>query len=133
MYIGIDFGLKRCGIAVTDTESIIASPLQMVPSEKLLSWLKEFAAKHSIAGFVLGYPLNLDGSKTHVSDNVTLLKEVIEKEFSAIPVYLQDERYSSKRASEAIYMAGKKKDLKNKALVDTVSAAIILQDFLNSR
>ena len=81
MYIGIDFGLKRCGIAVTDTESIIASPLQMVPSEKLLSWLKEFAAKHSIAGFVLVYPLNLDGSKTHVSDNVTLLKEVIEKEF----------------------------------------------------
>jgi putative Holliday junction resolvase len=131
--IGIDFGLKRTGIAVTDSEQRIASPLCTLSSDKLMPWLVEFSSKHTVQMFVLGYPLSLNGEPTHVTENVVLLKEALEKQFKEVQVHLQDERYSSKRASNAIHLVGKKKLNKNKALLDKVSAALILRDYLNER
>jgi putative Holliday junction resolvase len=128
--LGIDFGLKRTGLALTDDLKMIASPLEMVASEKLMQRLESLVVQYKIDGIVLGYPLSLDGTFTDVTQNVLYLKEAIEKQFVNIPIYLQNEQYTSKRASQAIFLAGKKKDLKNKGLVDKISAAILLQDYL---
>jgi putative Holliday junction resolvase len=133
MLIGVDFGLKRTGVAVTDSSMIIASPLEMIPSDQIMEWIKAFHTKHSLQGIVLGFPLSVNGDYTHVTENVLLFKSALEKEIIGLPVYLQDERHSSQRASEAIHHLGKKKHGKNKGIVDKVSAAIILQDYLNER
>jgi putative Holliday junction resolvase len=131
--LGIDFVLKRTGIAVTDSLMIIASPLLMVPSEDLMTWIKAYHIKNKLTAMVLGFPLSVDGTYTHLTENVLLLKSALEKEFVDVPVYLQDERHSSQRASQAIHQLGKKKHGKDKGIVDKVSAAIILQDYLNER
>ncbi len=131
MLLAIDFGLKRCGIAVTDAEQIIASPLTMIPSEKLMSWLEQYILQNSLQGIVLGFPLSMNGEPTHITANVLLLKKALESAFTHVPIHLQDERFSSKRAAEAIHLVGKKKQGRDKGTVDKVSAAIILQDYLN--
>ena len=130
--LGIDFGLKRTGIAITDDLGILAVPHTFVMSIQLMSYLIETIPKLKIEVLVLGYPLRLDGKDTHISDNVRLLKEALEKQFPSIPVYLQDERFTSSQAMEAIHQIGKKKQHKNKGLVDKISAAIILQEYLKS-
>ena len=129
--IGIDFGLKRTGLAITDDLGLIASPLVAVPSEKLMSFLIDLIPKEKIKLIVLGYPTSLDGSDTHITENVRLFKTALEKQFS-LPVMLQDERMSSSRAMQAIHQGGKAKQKKNKGLVDTISATLILQDYMES-
>jgi putative Holliday junction resolvase len=126
----IDFGLKRCGLAISDPNRIIASPLQTIDSIQLENWLEQAIPKRQIAEIVLGYPTRLDGSDSHVTENVRLLKTVLEKKFPAIPIHLFDERFSSKMASEAIYQMGHKKKKHDKSLVDQVAAAMILQEYL---
>ena len=129
--IGIDFGLKRTGIAITDDSGIIASPLIAIASEKLMAFLIDLIPKQKIKVIVLGFPTSLDGTDTHITENVRLLKEVLEKQFN-LPVELQDERMSSSRAMQAIHQGGKAKQKKNKGLVDTISATLILQDYMES-
>ncbi|MEN9993614.1 MAG: hypothetical protein RL762_271 [Bacteroidota bacterium] len=126
----IDFGLKRCGLAISDPNRIIASPLRTIDSIQLENWLEQAIPKRQIAEIVLGYPTRLDGSDSHVTENVRLLKTVLEKKFPAIPIHLFDERFSSKMASEAIYQMGHKKKKHDKSLVDQVAAAMILQEYL---
>ena len=129
--IGIDFGLKRTGIAITDDSGIIASPLIAIASEKLMAFLIDLIPKQKIKVIVLGYPTSMDGTDTHITENVRLLKEALEKQFN-LPVELQDERMSSSRAMQAIHQGGKSKQKKNKGLVDTISATLILQDYMES-
>ena len=131
--LGIDFGLKRTGIAITDTQQRIASPHCTVASVQLMEWLISFSKAHEISAFVLGFPLAVNGDPTHITENVRLFQQALEAQFKGIPVFLQDERYSSKRASASIHMVGKKKLNKDKELLDKVSAALILQDYLKSR
>jgi putative Holliday junction resolvase len=131
--IGIDFGLKRTGIAVTDTLQLIASPLEMIPTENLMEWLRLYETSHKVAGIVIGFPISISGEDTHITQNVRWFKEDLEKELAHIPVYFQDERHSSQRAAETIHHVGKKKHGRNKGIIDKVSAAIILQDYLNER
>ncbi len=126
----IDFGLKRCGLALSDPNRIIASPLETIASIQLENWLEQAIPQRQIKEIVLGYPTRLDGSDSHVTENVRLLKTVLEKKFPAIPIHLFDERFSSKMASEAIYQMGHKKKKHDKSLVDQVAAAMILQEFL---
>jgi putative Holliday junction resolvase len=131
--IGLDFGLKRTGIAVTDTLQLIASPLEMIPTENLMDWLRLYETSHKVGGIVIGFPISLSGEDTHITQNVRWFKEDLEKVFPNIPVYFQDERHSSQRAAETIHHVGKKKHGRNKGIIDKVSAAIILQDYLNER
>ncbi|MFZ9586342.1 MAG: Holliday junction resolvase RuvX [Crocinitomicaceae bacterium] len=131
--VAIDFGLKRTGLAITDDQNIIASPLTTVESSTLMSYLTELTLRDSIATFILGFPTRLDGSDTHITQNVRLLKEALEKQFPEISVLLQDERFSSSRAMETIHLAGKKKHMKEKELVDKLAATLILQDYLDQR
>ena len=126
----IDFGLKRCGLALSDPNRIIASPLQTIESIHLENWLEQEIPKRQIEEIVLGYPTRLDGSDSHVTENVRLLKSALEKKFPVIPITLFDERFSSKMASEAIYQMGHKKKKHDKSLVDQVAAAMILQEYL---
>lgn len=130
--LAIDFGLKRTGLAITDDQAIIASPLTTIESEKLMDFLLQLNTKETIAVVVLGYPTRLDGSDTHVTENVRILKSALEKEFPEISVVFQDERFSSSRAMETIHLAGKKKQLKQKTLVDKLAATLILQDYLST-
>lgn len=131
--LAIDFGLKRTGLAITDSQQILASPLETVPSEKLMDRILALVQEESITEIVLGYPTSLDGSPTHITQNVLLLQEALIKTLGQVKVHLQNEQFSSQRAQQAIYLGGKKKQLKSKELIDKVSAAIILQDFLSLR
>lgn len=127
----IDFGLKRCGLAISDASRIIASPILTIDAQQLESWLAVEIPKRKIGEIVLGFPTRLDGSDSHITENVRLLKAVLEKQYPTIPIILFDERYSSKMASQAISMTGNKKKKQDKALIDQVAAALILQDYLS--
>lgn len=131
--IALDFGLKRTGVAITDDLSIIASPLETVESSQLSSYLSELVKKANVTTIVIGEPKRLNGSDSHITENVYFLKEVLEKQFPDLKVCLYDERFTSKLASQAILASGLKKEKrKDKALVDKVSAAILLQSYLDS-
>lgn len=131
-YLAIDFGLKRTGLAITDDSKIIASPLAAVESNKLMEYLIKQVSIQNITKIILGFPLRLDGSDSHITENVRLLKTVLEKQFPEVEVILQDERYSSSRAQQTVHFAGKKKQHKDKGLIDKLSATIILQEYLET-
>lgn len=131
--VSIDFGLKRTGLAMTDENAIIASPLCTLDSQKLMDFLLELYTKEKFSIIVLGYPTRMDGSDTHITENVRLLKGVLTKQLPDCSIEFQDERFSSSRAMEAIHLVGKKKQMKEKSLVDKLAATLILQDYLSQR
>lgn len=129
--LSIDYGGKRTGLAVTDPFKIIATGLGMVETPKLLSFLKDYLAKEEVEAIIIGMPTNWDDSATHATPLVKKFIEVLKKNFPNIPVKEVDERYTSKMASQAILQMGlKKKDRRNKGLVDEVAATIMLQEYL---
>lgn len=130
----LDFGLKRTGIALTDDLQIIASPLTTVDSAQLIPFLKTLVVKEKVELIVLGEPKRMDSSDTHITENVRMLRDVLIKEFPMIPVHMIDERFTSKMASRSMVDMGmKKKKREEKGSVDMISAAIILQSYLDSR
>jgi len=129
--LAIDFGLKRTGLAITDESNIFAFGLDTINSKDLMNRVKELVKKESISTVIVGLPKRLNDEDTHITQNVYLLKEAIEKEMPILKVELVDERYTSKMASEAMHTAGAtRKQKKQKELVDKVSATIILQSYL---
>jgi len=131
--IALDFGLKRTGIAITDEQQRIAMGLTTVESNNLISFLTVLTQKENICTIVLGYPKKMDGSPTHITQNVVFLKEVLEKQFPELKVIFYDERFTSKMAMRTIFASNlKKKQREDKKIVDKVSATIILQSFLSS-
>lgn len=131
--IAIDFGLKRTGLAITDAANIIATPLETVDSVDLMKRLKELVSEFNVETIVLGEPKNLDNSPTHVTANVHLLKEALQNEFNKILIVLHDERFTSKMALDSMIKGGAtKKQRRKKGNLDKVSAAIILQSYMES-
>ncbi len=131
--VAIDFGLKRTGIAITDENQIIASGLKTVDSKDLMTFLKELVVKDIIEAIVVGLPKRLNNEPTHITENVLLLKEALEKQFSTIQIHLLDERFTSKMAFQTMIDSGlSKKQRQNKGLIDEISATIILQSFMES-
>ena len=132
--VAIDFGQKRTGIAVTDPLQIIANSLTTVPSSEVISFLTAYSAKEKVDAFVVGYPRQMNNS---LSESVRYIDPFIEKLKKTFPdkeVFLEDERFTSKIAVQTMIMGGvKKKDRQNKALIDAISATIILQSYLESR
>jgi len=129
--VALDFGLKRTGIAITDETNIIASGLTTVESRELMEYLKGLVSTKNIGTIVLGDPKRLNLEDTHSTSNVRLLKEALEKEFPLLNIVLVDERFTSKIAMQTMHLGGlSKKQKKNKALVDEISATIILQSYL---
>ena len=130
--IGIDYGRRRTGLAASDPLGIFASALDTVDSTKLIDYLKNYAEKERIVHFVVGFPTNLDGRPAEAQADVKAFLKQLEKGFPGIPVTLEDERFTSVLAHRAMIDGGMKyKDRRNKASVDKIAAAIILQGFLD--
>ncbi len=131
--LALDYGSKRTGVAVTDELQIIASGLTTVETPELFIFLAKYLSDNDVELIVLGEPKRLDGSDTHSSEAVAQLKIKLENEFNK-PVVLIDERFTSKMAMQAMIDGGlKKKARQNKALVDQISATIILQSYMESK
>lgn len=132
--ICIDYGGKRCGLAVTDPLQIIATALTTVATKELYTYLAAYFAKEPVELILIGEPLNLDDSPTHATPLVK--KAIIElgKKFPTIPIQTVDERFSSKNAVRAMVEMGmKKKDRQDKKNVDQIAATILLQEYLTNR
>ena len=131
--LAIDFGLKRTGLAITDENKIIASGLTTVDSRDLMTFLVNLNQKEKIETIVLGEPKRLNNEPSHITANVHLFKEVLEKQFPLIPVVLIDERFTSKMAFQSMIDNGmSKKQRQNKGLIDEISATIILQSYMQT-
>ena len=129
--LAIDYGLKRTGIAVTDPLQIIATALTTVDSKDLIHFLKKYLLLETVELIIIGDPKNLDESDTDATELVKAAIKNLNKEFPSIPVTKVDERFTSKMASQAMVQMGlKKKDRRNKRIIDQVAATIILQDYL---
>jgi putative Holliday junction resolvase len=132
--LAIDFGKKRTGIAVTDELQIIASGLTTVNTVDLLSFLKEYTSKEKVELFIVGQPKQMDNSDSESEALMLPFIQKIEKLFPQIPIKRIDERFTSKMAFQTMIDSGmKKKQRRNKAMVDEISATIILQSFLYSQ
>jgi len=130
--IALDFGLKRTGVAITDEMNIIASGLTTVASENLMTFLEDLFRKEKVDTLVLGEPKRLNNEDTHITQNIRWLKEDLEKKFPVLKVVLLDERFTSKMAFQTMIDSGlNKKQRQNKALVDEISATILLQSYMS--
>ena len=130
--ICIDYGLKRTGLAVTDPMQIIAAGLTTVESPKLIAFLKDYFIKETVELILIGEPKNWDDSDTHATPLVEKCIKELQKNFPTIPIKKVDERYTSKMAVQSMVESGmKKKNRRNKALIDEIAATIMLQEYLN--
>ena len=129
--LSIDYGLKRCGIAVTDPLQIIVSGLTTVSQPELLNFVISYCSESEVEKIVIGYPLNKDGTKSQLSLEIEKLKNKIETLKPQIKVELYEERKSSQEALKIIIQSGVgKKKRTDKSLLDKMSAVVILQRYL---
>ena len=132
--IGIDYGRKRVGVAVSDPLGIFASALETVHSAKIIEYLKKYSENETVVRFVVGYPMNTDGRPSEVAKDVDVFLKQLSKAFPDVPVTLEDERFTSVLAHRAMIDGGmKKQDRMKKESVDKISAAIILQSYMDRR
>lgn len=130
--IGIDYGRKRIGVAVSDPLRIFASALETVQSAKIIEYLQKYAEQETIVRFVVGYPINMNGQPSEAAADVEVFLKQLAKHFPNIPVTLEDERFTSVLAHRAMIDGGMKaSERRDKASVDKISAAIILQSYLD--
>ena len=133
-YIGIDYGRRRTGIAASDPLGIFATALDTVDSTKLIDYLKNYASAERILAFVVGYPVNMNGRPSEAQADVDIFLRQLEKAFPEVPVHLADERFTSVLAQRVMIDGGmKKSQRREKGSVDRISAALILQDYLDRR
>ncbi|HMQ43075.1 MAG: Holliday junction resolvase RuvX [Confluentibacter sp.] len=132
--LAIDYGMKRTGLAVTDTLQIIASGLTTVTTQALLPFLKAYVAKEPVELFIVGEPKQLNNTPSESEAFIVPFLKKLEAEFPHIPIKRVDERFTSKMAFQTMIDSGlKKNQRKNKALVDEISATLILQSYLYSK
>jgi putative Holliday junction resolvase len=131
--LAIDYGTKRTGIAVTDEMQIIASGLTTVDTKELVAFLKDYIATEKVVRFVVGLPKQMDNTASESEVYIQKFLENLVKAIPDIPVVRVDERFTSKMALQTMIDSGlKKKQRKNKALIDEISATLILQSYLAS-
>ena len=131
--IGIDFGKKRIGLAQTDPNQLIASGLCTLSTPKVIEYLGDYLIHTPIDKFVVGQPKQLDGKYSAVENDILKFITELQNNFESIPVFRQDERFTSKIAFKSLVEIGaNKKTRKDKAIVDQISATLILQSFLES-
>ncbi|MBD8348884.1 MULTISPECIES: Holliday junction resolvase RuvX [unclassified Dysgonomonas] len=131
--LAIDYGTKRTGLAVTDPLRIIATGLTTVPTHTLLTYLKDYFAKEPVDYVIIGMPKQMNNE---FSENMRHIEPFVKKfcaQFPHIPIEYYDERFTSVIAQRSMIESGmKKKDRQNKAIIDEISATIILQDYMES-
>lgn len=132
--IGIDYGNKRIGLAVTDPLQIFASPLQTVKPQEFDDFIQNYLKTEKIDEFIIGYPVQMNNQPSESVKYIDPFLKKIKNKFPDIPVHLVDERFTSKLAFQTMIDGGvKQKGRRDKAMVDKISASIILQSFLDSR
>jgi putative Holliday junction resolvase len=132
--MAIDYGQKRAGLAVTDERQVIASGLATVHVGKLMDYLRDYFSREPVERLVIGEPFDMQYRPSDASRYIDPFIRQVRKQFPDIPVERMDERFTSKMAMQAMLDAGvKRKDRQRKELVDTISATILLQSFLESR
>lgn len=132
--MAFDYGTRRIGIAVTDPLQIIATALTTVHPEEIWTFLKSYLLTDQVATFIVGKPLQMDGTDSESASHVVGFVRKLKKEFPTIPVVEVDERFTSKMASSTIAQSGMKKNKRqNKGLIDTISATIILQTYMDTK
>ena len=130
-FLAIDFGEKRIGLAVTDYMQVIATKLTTVSTIDIFPFLKDYLSREEVDGFVVGNPKQMDNTPSESAKAVNLFVDALAKTFPDIDIYMVDERFTSKIASKTIAKSGlKKKKRQDKGLIDSVSAVLILQDFM---
>ncbi|MBO6250500.1 MAG: Holliday junction resolvase RuvX [Muribaculaceae bacterium] len=131
--LGIDYGRKRSGIAVTDPLQIVAGGLGTVPTHTLLDWIKAYVAREPVERIVVGQPTQLNGAPSESMRYISPFLKQLSRALPMVEVVLYDERFTSTIAHRAMIDGGmKKSDRRDKSRVDTIAAAIILNDYLNS-
>ena len=132
--LAIDYGMKRTGLAVTDALQIIASGLTTVNTNELLAFLKDYTSKEPVELFIVGEPKQMDNTASESEMLIAPFLKKLEQQFPHIPIQRVDERFTSKMAFQTMIDSGlKKNQRKNKALVDEISATLILQSYLYSK
>lgn len=132
--VAIDYGKKRTGIAVTDTLQIIASGLTTVPTSGLLDFVLNYVASEPVERIIVGHPKQMNNEDSENMRRIVPFVNLLKKRLPTIPIEYVDERFTSVLAHQAMLAGGlKKKDRQNKALVDEISATIILQTYLESK
>ena len=132
--MGIDYGTKRTGIAVTDPLQIIAAGLTTVPTSELFDFIENYLREEEVEAIVVGEPMYPDGNPAQIAHLVKGFVNKLRKQHPDIEVFMQDERYTSELAKQIILQSGVgRKKRRDKSLVDKVSAALILEDYLNSK
>lgn len=132
--VALDFGKVRTGIAVTDELQLIASGLTTINTKELLNFLKTYVAEENVEKFVIGEPKQMNNQPSESEALIKPFLRTLEGVFPNIPVLRQDERFTSKMAVQSMIDSGMgKRKRKNKALIDEISATIILQAYLNRK
>ena len=132
--LAIDYGIKRTGIAVTDELQIIASGLTTIPSETIISFLKEYFSKENVSTVLIGEPKQMNGLPSESTPIIEKFVASFSTEFPEMKVVRVDERFTSKMAFQTMIDSGlSKKQRQNKGLVDEIAATILLQDYLTRK
>src|SRR6201985_2202103 len=132
--MSFDYGTKRIGIAVTDPMQIIANGLDTVHPKDIVEYLKKYLQTEQVERFIVGEPKQMDNTPSQSAEHVRGFVTILKKTFPAIPIEMMDERFTSKMASAVIAQSGMgKKDRQNKELVDTISAVILLQSWMDRK
>ena len=132
--LAIDYGKKRTGIAVTDVLQIIANGLTTVPTTELMDFIRKYVEKEPVELIIVGHPKQMNNEDSENMKRIVPFVNQLKKTFPQIPVELYDERFTSVLAHQAMIDGGlKKKARQNKALVDEISATIILQSYMESK
>ena len=132
--MAIDYGTRRVGIAVTDPDQIIATPVTTIESRDLFSYLQKYTSKETVELIILGYPLKEDGKPTDLTSAVDRLFDRLKIKFPDISIQKHDERYTSRLALQSMITAGfNKKARRTKSNLDSISATLILQSYMEER
>ena len=132
--LAFDYGTKRIGIAVTDPLQIIATGLDTVHPKDIIEYLKKYLLVEQVELFVVGEPKQMDGTPSQSTPHIKGFITTLKKNFPDISIERMDERFTSKMALAVVAQSGfKKSDRQNKERIDTISATIILQSYLEKR
>ncbi|HPY67419.1 MAG TPA: Holliday junction resolvase RuvX [Bacteroidales bacterium] len=132
--IGIDYGKKRVGIAVTDPLKMFASPLNTLHPDEFNDFIRVYMKSETIEAFVIGYPVTLNNKPSDSVKYIDPFLKKLKRDFPEIKIHLVDERFTSSMAHRIMIDGGlKKKERQNKGTVDKISASIILQTFLDKK
>src|SRR6185312_9669528 len=132
--LAIDYGSVRTGIAVTDPQQIIATGLTTVATKELFSFLTDYIKKEKVESIVVGEPKHMDNNPSQSAPATEKFVDELSAKLPGMPIYRVDERLTSRMAFQSMIDGGlKKKDRQNKATIDMVSAALILQTFMEMK